>query len=133
MIRTLKNVSDRKKKLVSKVKGLASQSGSQASSELQWTLTRSTLLLSLGIALLFVFPTSAATLNGATPLCVMEIRTDKPEYCPEEYVQLYMWLKVNANPNLPKIENALLVVELTQPFGTLVTLSHREGISLRRG
>jgi len=63
----------------------------------------------------------------------MEIRTDKPEYHPDEYVQLYMWLKVNTDPTLPEIENARLELKLKQPFGTFITLSTQENISLRKG
>jgi hypothetical protein len=63
----------------------------------------------------------------------MEISTDKPVYHPDEHVQLYMWLKVNTDPSLPDIENARLELQLKQPFGTSVTLSTQENISLRKG
>lgn len=103
------------------------------SSGREWSQIKRTLVLMLGIALLWVVPSLATAKHAETPLCVMEIRTDKYQYHPDESVQLYMWLKVNTKPDLPGIENAQLEVELQQPFGTLVTLTHRGGISLREG
>jgi len=92
----------------------------------------SALLAMLGLLLLL--PSQAAVhYYAATPLCVMEISTDKPVYHPDEQVRLYMWLKVNTDPSLPEIENARLELELKQPFRTFITLSTREGISLRKG
>jgi uncharacterized protein YdaL len=75
---------------------------------------------------------TGAAVYAATPLCVMEIWTDKPVYQPGEQVRLSMWLKVNSDPNLPDIKNARFDLKLKQPFGT-VTLSTREDISLRKG
>lgn len=103
------------------------------SSGREWSQIKRTLALMFGIALLWVVPSSATAQHAETPLCVMEIWTDKYEYHPDESVQLYMWLKVTSDPSLPKIENAQLELELRQPFGALVTLSDREGISLRKG
>ncbi len=95
---------------------------------------RRRLVLLVGIALLLLFSQAPAhRVQAAPPLCVMEIATDKSVYHPDEPVQLNMWIKVNANLDLPAIENARLEVELKQPFGTFVTLTHRGGISLRKG
>jgi hypothetical protein len=96
---------------------------------------RKMLILGLGIALLLLLPSQAPVhyAHATTPLCVMEISTDKPVYHPDEQVQLSMWLKVNSDPSLPNIENARLELELKQPFGTYVTLSSRDDISLRKG
>ncbi|MCK4392836.1 DUF2334 domain-containing protein [Candidatus Bipolaricaulota bacterium] len=95
---------------------------------------RRRLVLLVGIALLLLFSQAPAhRVQAAPPLCVMEIATDKSVYHPDEPVQLNMWIKVNTNLDLPEIENTRLEVELRQPFGTFVTLTHRGGISLRKG
>ncbi|GAI53956.1 unnamed protein product, partial [marine sediment metagenome] len=47
--------------------------------------------------------------------------------------ELHVWLKVNSDPSVLNIKNARLVLELKQPFGTLVTLSTQDNISLRKG
>ncbi len=98
-----------------------------------WSRSRTTLFLLIGIGIMLLLPTSTAVHYAAAPLCVMEISTDKPAYHPDEQVQLYMWLKVNADPSLLDIKNARLELELKQPFGTYVTLSTQENISLRKG
>jgi hypothetical protein len=96
---------------------------------------RKALVLALGVALLLFLSSQAPTYHAhaVTPLCVMEISTDKPVYHPDDQVQLNMWLKVNSDPSLPNIENARLELELKQPFGTSVTLSTQDNISLRKG
>jgi len=96
---------------------------------------RKALVLALGVALLLFLSSQAPTYHAhaATPLCVMEISTDKPVYHPDDQVQLNMWLKVNSDPSLPNIENARLELQLKQPFGTYVTLSTQDNISLRKG
>ena len=95
---------------------------------------RRRLVLLVGIALLLLFSQAPAhRVHAATPLAVMEISTNKYEYHPDESIQLFMWLKVNTDLPVPRIENARLEVEMRQPFGTFVTLSHRGGISLRKG
>jgi len=103
------------------------------SSGREWSQIKRTLVLMLGIALLLV-TLSSATVQCADPsLCTMEIRTDKHQYHLGESVQLYMWLEVDINPDLPGIENAQLQVELWRPVGPMVTLAPREDIPLRKG
>jgi len=95
---------------------------------------RRRLVLLVGIAALLLFSQAPAQrVHAATPLCVMEIATDKSVYHPDDQVQLNMWLKVNSDSSLPNIENARLKLELRQPFGTFVTLSTQDNISLRKG
>jgi len=108
---------------------------SQVRFRFKWNRIKRVLILMLGIALLLLLSSQAPVhhARAATPLCVMEILTDKPVYHPDDQVQLSMWLKVNNDPSLPDIENARLELELEQPFGTIVTLSTRENVSLRKG
>ena len=95
---------------------------------------RMRLALFVGIAALLLFSQAPAQrVHAATPLCVMEISTGKPVYYPNDRIELHVWLKVNSDPNLLNIENARLVLELKQPFGTVITLSTQDNISLRKG
>ena len=90
-------------------------------------------MYAIAVALLLVLVSGMAVPCAGSPLCVMEISTNKYEYHLDESVQLFMWFKVSTDLPEPRIENARLEVEMRQPFGTFVTLSHRGGISLRRG
>ena len=95
---------------------------------------RMRLALFVGIALLLLFSQAPAhRVQAAPPLCVMEISTGKPVYHPNDRIELHVWLKVNSDPSVLNIKNARLVLELKQPFGTLVTLSTQDNISLRKG
>ena len=89
--------------------------------------------LFVGLVALLLLSTLVLADQTTSPLCVMEISTDKPVYHPNDRIELHVWLKVNSDPSLPNIKDARLVLELKQPFGTVVTLSTQENISLLKG
>lgn len=87
----------------------------------------------MGILFLLFLSPSAQIHYASIPLCAMEIWTDKSEYRTDERIELFMWLKVNDNPNLPEIQDARLELELRPSAGTFITVQTREDISLEKG
>ncbi len=109
------------------------QATTQKRVQAQRSQTRSALVGAIGMALIVVALFSVTAQCVVPSLCVMEIRTDKHEYHLGEHVRLYIWLVANTNPDLPSIDNAQLQVELWRPVEPMVTLAHRENISLHKG
>ncbi len=91
------------------------------------------MVLFVGLVAFLLFSTLALADQTTSPLCVMEISTDKLVYHPSDSIDLHVWLKVNSDPSLPNIKDARLVLELKQPFGTAVTLTTQDNISLLKG
>jgi hypothetical protein len=90
-------------------------------------------ILLAGMVGLLLLSTLALASQTTAPICVIEISTDKPTYQPDERIELRLWVKVSSDPGLPNIRDARLELALKQPFGTVITLSTQNNVSLLRG